>query len=258
MTQLAPKYPNITWDNYAQMKLGPNLGSHRVRAEEGMYLTGMIAGKMTKSNTIGVVSTFPIPQVIKDVDAWALGARSVNPTVTIKVVWVNTWYDLQKSTEAANGLIAAGADVLLGDTTDPSVLQAADAKGVYSVGYCNDLGKFAPNKYLASAILNWGPLYTKLVQQVQNGTWKSDELWFGMADGVVDISPYGASVPDDVRALVNAKRQDIIAGKFDVYQGPIKDQAGNLKVAEGSKLSHDQIINLDWCVDGISGSCAAQ
>jgi len=213
-----------------------------------------VAGAMTKSNTLGYVAAFPIPEVIRGINAYALGAQAVNPDVQVRVVWTKTWYDPATEKEAAKSLLDVGADVIAQHQDSPSPQEAAAEKGVYSVGYHSDMSSFAPKAHLTAPVWNWSPYYVKIIEQVRNGTWKSGSVWPGLEDGIVDLAPFGPMVPKAVQEKVLAKKEAIKAGKFKVFSGPIKDQKGTLKVAAGASMPDKDIFGMTWFVQGVIGT----
>jgi basic membrane protein A len=250
----AKKYPKVTFLHCSGYKTASNVGTYFGREYQARYLTGMVAGKMTKTNLIGYVAAFPIPEVVRGIDAFTLGVQSVNPNAKVKVVWTNTWLNPPSEKEAGKSLIEAGADVLAQHQDTPAVVQAAEEAGKYSTGYDSDMSKFAPKGYLTGPVWNWGPYFVKAVQQVLDGTWKTSQYWGPMGDKVIEISPYTANVPQDVRTLVDAKKQQLVAGTWDVFTGPIKDQTGQIRVANGQKLTDAQLLSFDWFVEGVEGT----
>ncbi|WP_406676753.1 BMP family ABC transporter substrate-binding protein [Neomoorella carbonis] len=251
--KVAEKYPDVVFMHCSGYKTAKNVGTYFGAMEEPRYLSGMVAGKMTKSNILGYVAAHPIPEVIRGINAFTLGARSVNPNVKVKVVWTNTWYDPAAEKQAALSLLDAGADVIAQHQDTPGPQQAAQERGKYGIGYNSDMRQFAPNANLTSPIWNWGPYYVKTVEAVKNGTWKSEDYYGTMKDGVVDLGPFSDKVPQEVRDLVNKKKQEIIDGKFYVFQGPIKDQSGKVRVQEGQKMSHEEVLGFNWFVEGVEG-----
>lgn len=251
--KVAEKYPNVTFLHCSGYKTAPNVGTYFGAMEEPRYLSGMVAGKMTKSNILGYVAAHPIPEVIRGINAFTLGARSVNPNVKVKVVWTNTWYDPAAEKQAALSLLDAGADVIAQHQDTPGPQQAAQERGKYAVGYNSDMRQFAPQASLTAPIWNWGPYYVKTVEAVKNGTWKSEQYYGTMKDGIVDLAPFNDIVPQDVRQLVENKKKEILEGKFYVFQGPIKDQSGKVRVPEGSKMTHEEVLGVDWFVEGVEG-----
>jgi len=218
------------------------------------YLTGIAAGKMTKSNHLGYVGAFPIPEVIYSINAFALGAQSVNPDATVDVLWSNTWFDPTTERQAAESLLDKGVDVLGAYQDSPASLQAAAEKGVYGVGNDSDMGRYAPDNYITNNTWNWGPYYVKVVQSVMDGTWKSESYMGDLADGLVNLAPFGSSVPQDVKDLVEQTKSKLLDGSLEVFTGPIYDNAGKLRVTEGEKMTLDQILAQNWLVKGINGT----
>lgn len=253
MVNVAKKYPDTIFMHCSGYKTASNMGNYFGRIYQARYLTGMVAGKQTQSNIIGYVAAFPIPEVVRGIDAFTLGVKAVNPKAIVKVIWSNTWYDPAKEKQAALTLIDAGADVITQhqDTVGPQL--AAEERGKWSIGYNMDMSKAAPKAVLTSAIWNWGPYYEKVVKEVQAGTWKSGAYWGSMKDNVVDIAPYGPMVPETTRTLVNQAKQDIISGKLDPFAGPIKDQDGKVRVEQGQVLSDADLLKIDWFVEGVDG-----
>lgn len=255
---VAKKYPKTVFLHCSGYKTAENVGTYFGRIYQARYLTGIVAGKMTKSNKIGYVAAFPIPEVVRGINAFTLGVRSVNPNAVVKVVWTNTWLDPTTEKQAAKSLLDAGCDVLTQHQDSPATLQAAEEKGVYSIGYNCDMSKYAPKGFLTAPVWNWGPYYVRVVEEIKNGTWKSGQYWGPMSDGIVDIAPINKVVPDDVKQLVNAKKQEIISGKWDVFTGPIKDQNGVERVKAGEKMTDQQMLSFDWFVQGVEGTIPAK
>jgi len=251
--KVAKQFPKVTFEHATGYKRDKNVGTYNARFYEGRYLTGIVAGKMTKSNVAGYVGAFPIPEVLQGINAFTLGMRSVNPKAEVKVIWINSWYDPGREREAANTLIAQGADVVTHHTDSPAVTQAAEEKKVYAIGYHSDMSKHGPNAHLTAAIHLWGDVYTTLTREVLEGKWKSRDIWGGMKDGMVDIAPLNPKVPKEVADLVAAKKAEIKAGKFHPFTGPIKDQAGATKVPAGQKLGDDKLAVMDYYVEGVQG-----
>ncbi|MEO8285103.1 MAG: BMP family ABC transporter substrate-binding protein [Chloroflexota bacterium] len=254
---VAKDFPDVTFVHISGYKTATNVSTAFGKIEEPRYVSGIIAGKMTKSNQLGYVAAFPIPEVIRGINAFTLGVRSVNPSATVKVVWTNTWFDPQKERQAAEALLDGGADVIAQhqDTTGPQL--AAEAKGKFGVGYDADMSKFAPKAVLTSPIWHWGVYYTRLVKEVQAGTWKSNQYWGGWQDGLVDLAPYGSMVPDDVKKLADDETAKFKSGAetiFTVFAGPLKDQTGAEKVASGKSMTAEELLSMDWFVQGVEGT----
>lgn len=253
MVNVAKKYPDTIFLHCSGFKTAPNMGNYFGRMYEARYLTGMVAGKQTKSNIIGYVAAFPIPEVVRGIDAFTLGVKAVNPDAIVKVLWSNTWYDPAKEKQAALTLIDAGADVITQhqDTVGPQL--AAQERGKWSIGYNMDMSKAAPKAVLTSAVWNWGPYYEKVVKEVQDGTWKSGSYWGSMKDNIVDIAPYGPMVSEETKKIVDQAKKDIISGKLNPFAGPIKNQKGELIVEKGQTLSDADLLKIDWLVEGVDG-----
>lgn len=252
--KVAGHFPKTTFLHCSGYKTSENVSAYFGRAYQPRYLTGMVAGRMTKSNQIGFVAAFPIPEVIRGINAFTLGVREVNPQAQVRVVWTKTWYDPAMEKEAARGLLDTGVDVITQHQDSAGPQEAAEERGAYCIGYSTDMSSFAPNGHLVAAVWNWTPFYLDVVDQVRKGTWKSGNFWPGMESGIVDLSPYGQAVPQSVRDEVERRKREIIDGKFVVFQGPIKDQTGNERVRPGVTLSDPELLSLDWFVEGVVGS----
>jgi basic membrane protein A and related proteins len=254
MLKVAERFPDITFMHCSGFKRAENMGTYFGRMYQARYLSGMVAGAMTKSNILGYVAAYPIPEVIRGINAFALGAQAVNPDAQVRVVWSKTWYDPATEKEAAKSLLDVGADVIAQHQDSPAPQEAAQERGVYSVGYNTDMSGFAPKAHLTAPVWNWAPFYERTVNAVREGTWTSEDYWGGMDDGIVGLAPMGPMVPEDVRRQVEAKQQEIISGQEKVFVGPIKDQAGTERVAEGTVMADEQLLGMDWFVQGVLGS----
>ncbi len=254
MLKVAKQFPDTVFMHCSGFKLAPNMGNYFGRMYQARYLAGMVAGSMTKSNTLGYVAAFPIPEVIRGINAYTLGAQAVNPKVEVRVVWTKTWYDPATEKEAAKSLLDVGADVIAQHQDSPGPQEAAQEKGVYSVGYNSDMTAFAPKAHLTAPVWNWGPYYKQVVEAVRNGTWKSEAAWPGMKEGIVDLAPFGAMVPEAVKTKVMAKKKEILDGKAKIFTGPIKDQAGKVRVAAGEAASDQEMLGMKYFVQGVVGT----
>lgn len=253
---VAKDFPDTVFIHISGYKTAPNVGTGFGKIEEPRYVSGEIAGKMTKSNQLGYVAAFPIPEVIRGINAFTLGVRHVNPDATVKVVWTNTWYDPQKERAAAEALLDGGADVIAQhqDTAGPQ--QAAQDRGVYGVGYDADMGPLAPKAVLTSPVWNWGPFYIDTVKKVMDGTWKSSQFWGGWKDGTVDLAPIADWVPEDVRKMAEDEIAKFKSGEetiYTIFTGPLKDQKGEVRVPEGQTMSDQDILGMNWFVEGVEG-----
>ncbi len=251
--KVAKRFPEVAFEHATGYKRAENVGTYLARFYEGRYLTGLVAGKMTKSNTVGYVAAFPIPEVVRGINAFTIGLRSVNPAGQVKVVWVSSWYDPGKEREAAETLIAQGADVITQHTDSTAPVQAAEEKGVYAIGYHSDMSKYGPTAHLTASTHNWSGHYLASAKAVLDGSWAPQDLWGGIKDGMVELAPFGPAVPAEVRSLVEAKKAEIAAGTLHPFQGPVRDQSGALRVAEGSTLSDPDMLGFDWYVEGVLG-----
>lgn len=252
--KVAGEFPDTVFMHCSGYKTAPNMGAYFGRIYQARYLTGMVAGAMTKSNILGYVAAFPIPEVIRGINAFALGAQKANPKAEVRVVWTKTWYDPATEKEAAKSLLDVGADVIAQHQDSPGPQEAAQEKGVYSVGYNSDMSAFAPKSHLTSAIWNWGVYYKDVVEKVKAGTWKSSSDWWGMDKGIVDIAPFGPMVPKEVQDKVLAAKADLKAGKDTVFAGPIADQKGTVRVPAGQTIPDADLLGMTWFVKGVVGA----
>lgn len=254
MVKVAKAFPNTVFMHATGYKTDKNLGVYDVRTYEGAYMLGVVAGKMSKGNKLGVVASIPIPEVIRNINAFTIGARSVNPAATTRVVWVNSWFDPGKEREAALALIAQGADVLMQNTDSPAVVQTAQEKGVLAFGWDSDMSKFGGKAQLAASILNWGVIYKKTLDDVQAGTWKSGDIWWGVKEGAVNIDNFGPAVSADLKKLAEQRRDEIKAGKLHPFTGPLKDQSGKVVLAAGKSYTDPELKQMNFYVEGVEGS----
>jgi basic membrane protein A len=251
---VAKKFPKVVFLHNAGYKTADNVGTYFAKNWEASYLAGIAAGKVTKKNLLGYVAAFPIPELIYNINAFTLGAQSVNPKISVIVVWTNTWFDPTVERQAAISLLDKGVDVLIAYQDSPASLQAAAERGVLAGGNDSDMTRFAPKVYLTNPVWNWGPYYVKAVQAVKDGTWKSDQFLGNIADGSVDIAPLGVSVPADVKKLVLDARAKIVAGTLDPFQGPIVDNAGKEIVPKGKVIPVSDILAQNYYVKGVEGT----
>jgi basic membrane protein A len=252
--KVAKMFPKVHFVHATGYKTAANVGTYQTRFYEGAYLLGMIAGKMTKTNTLGFVGSFPVPEVVRNIDAYTLGAKSVNPKIKTKVVWVNTWYDPGKERQAAETLIAQGADMLAQNTDSPAVVQVAQEKGVHAFGWDSDMAKYGPKSHLTANTENWSVFYSHQIKMELAGTWKPEQTLWGIKEDLVRLSPLNHAVPADVAKLFNEKKKAIVDGKLNVFAGPLKDNKGAVKVAAGSVMPMGELMSINWLVDGVEGS----
>jgi basic membrane protein A len=231
-----------------------NIGTYFAMQYQPVYVSGIVAGRMTKKNDLGFIAAHPVPQVLQNINAFTLGVRSVNPKAKVHVIWTNSWSDPATEAEAAKGLIESGVDVLTMHVDSPvTIVQTAEKYGVMTSGYHADLKKFAPKGWLTGQMWNWGPLYVKIAKSVQAGTWKSGNPRYGMNDGYTKLSSFGPSVPAQVQKEALEAKQKIDQGKFVVFQGPLKDREGKERVAAGKLADANLIEEMNWFVPGVEG-----
>ena len=253
MEKVAKDHPEVRFEHATGFKTAPNLRNYEGRFYEDAYLSGVLAGAMTKTNVIGFVGSFPIPEVLRNIDAFTLGAQSVNPKVKTKVVWVGSWFDPPKETEAAQTLINKGADVLLQNTDSTAVLQAAEKAGKYAFGWDSDMSAFAPKAHLGSCMLLWGVYYEKALNDVLNKTWKTGETKWGYREGMTDFIKIPDFVPADARQKVDEAKAGLKAGTLDIFKGPITDNTGKVRLAKGVAADDKWLSAVDFYVQGVEG-----
>ena len=254
MLKVAKDFPDIKFEHATGYKTADNMRVYDARFYQDTYLAGMIAGKMTKTNTLGFVGSFPIPEVLRNINAFTLGAQAVNPKIKVKVVWVSTWFDPPKESEAAQTLINGGADVLLQNTDSTAVLQTADKAGKYAFGWDSDMSAFGGKAHLGSAIVDWSNYYKKSIKEVMDGSWKGNTVTrWGVAEGQNDLVKIPEVVPADVKAKVDEIKAAMKAGTFEVFTGPIKDSTGKERLAKGTAADDDWRGKIDFYVKGVEG-----
>src|SRR5207253_9982919 len=231
--KLAAKYPQVYFEQATGTDQAKNLSEYFGAAEDTVFLSGMAAGAASKKGNLGFVVAFPIPEVIRHANAFALGARLMHPGAKVRLVWTNSWFDLSKEKKAAESLASAGADVLAQNVDSPATGQVAQSKGIPWVGYDSDAKKFAPTSWLTAPIYNWGPYYLSRVKAAMNGTWKTGFYYGNLKDRFVGLAPFGPKVSAATKAAIAKKKADLISGKFYEFKGPLYDQSGKLRVAAG-------------------------
>jgi basic membrane protein A and related proteins len=254
MLRVAKERKNVRFEHATGYKTAPNLRTYDSRTYEGAYLAGIVAGAMTQSKTLGVVGSIPIPEVIRNIDAFTLGAQSVKPDVKTKVVWINKWFDPPKEAEAAQTLLDQGADVLFQNTDSSAVLQTAEKAGKYAFGWDSDMSTFGPGAHLGSAVINWGPYYTRAVQDALSGSWTTGEAWWGVKEGAIDFVSVSGKVPEATKAKLEQIKAGLRAGTFHPFTGPIVDQAGKEQLKAGAKADDGFLRGLKFYVKGVEGT----
>ena len=253
MLKVAADFKDVKFEHATGYKTAENLRTYDSRTYEGAYMAGVIAGSMTKSNTLGVVASIPIPEVIRNINSFTLGAQSVNPKVKTKVVWVNGWFDPPKETEAATSLINGGADVLMQNTDSSAVLQTAEKAGKHAFGWDSDMQAYAPNAHLASAVINWGPYYIKAVQDTLDNKWTTGQSWWGVKEGAIDLVSISDKVPADLKAKVEAVKAGLKDGSLAIWKGPIVGQDGK-EVLKKDEVADDKFLGgIKFYVKGVEG-----
>ena len=248
---VARRNKDVVFMHCSGYKTAENVGNYFGRMYEPRYLSGIVAGKMTKANVIGYVAAFPIPEVIRGINAFTLGVQSVNPKAEVRVVWTQTWFDPGIERDAADSLLDVGADVLAMHQDAPATLQAAEARNAFVIGYNSDMRDFAPNAFLTAPVWNWGPLYSKIAQEVKDGTWKSESIWWGMKEALVQLAPISDRVPADVKALVEEQAAAIKSGALHPFAGPVTDQDGTVQVAAGATPDDGHLLGMSYFVKGV-------
>ena len=255
MEELAGEYPEVIFEHASGYKMNEtNFGNYFGRMYQPRYLSGIAAGAMTETNQIGYVAAFPIPEVLRGINAFTLGAQRVNPDVEVHVNWTFTWFDPAVEGDAASALLEAGADVIAmhQDSTAPGI--AAQEAGARWVSYNSDMSGFAPDAFITAPVWNWGPYYASIIDKAFSLSYTPGSYWGGMADGIVDLAPLADDVPADVVAEIDAVKAQILDGSWDVFTGEIRDQDGNVVVAEGETLDDGSMLGMSYFVEGVVGS----
>ncbi len=245
---------NVKFENASGTRLGDNLAAFSTRAYQPRYLSGLIAGSMTKTGKIGYVAAHPVPEVIRGINAFTLGVRQANPTAEVKVQWTSSWHKPAKEREVAAVLVNEGVDVLAHHSDSSAVAEFAEANGVQVIGFHSDMSTFAPTQHLASVTHNWGPYYAKRVQALMDNKWQGKSEWMGMEDKTSQLTSLNANIPADVKNLVATQQAAIIAGEYNVFAGPIKNTRGRMRVKEGKQLTDAKLLRMNWYVEGVTGS----
>ncbi|HEY8890050.1 MAG TPA: BMP family ABC transporter substrate-binding protein [Clostridium sp.] len=254
MVASAAKHLDVKYLHASGYKSSVNMTNYYGRMYEVRYLSGIVAGLKTKTNKIGYVAAFPIPEVIRGINAFTLGVQSVKPDAVVKVRWTNTWYDPTKEKEAGKALIAEGVDVMAQHQDTAGPLQAAEEAGISAIGYNTDMAAKAPKAYMTAPIWNWGPYYVDQINAIKAGTWKSASYWTGIETGIVKLAPLTANAPAGAQAAVDKAKADILSGKNKIFVGPITDQAGAIKVAKGIVMTDKELLAFNWFVKGVEGT----
>lgn len=253
MQKLGGEFKDVKFEHATGYKTSENVRTYDSRTYEGAYLAGIIAGGMTKTGTLGVVGSVPIPEVIRNINSFTLGAQSVNPKIKTKVVWVNEWFSPPKETEAATSLINGGADVLFQNTDSPAVLKTAEEKGKRAFGWDSDMTAYGPKAHLGSAIINWAPYYIKATKDVLDGTWATGQSWWGVKEGAIDLVSIAEDVPAEIKAKVEEAKAGLKDGSFVIWKGPIADNAGKSVLEKDAAADDKFLTGINFYVQGVEG-----
>ncbi len=253
MLKVAADHKDVKFEHATGYKTAENMRTYDSRTYEGAYMAGVIAGKMTKTNTLGVVASIPIPEVIRNINSYTMGAQSVNPKIKTKVVWVNEWFNPPKESEAATSLINQGADVLMQNTDSSAVLQTAEKMGKRAFGWDSDMTAYGPKAHLGSAVINWGPYYVKAVGEALEGKWSTGTSWWGVKEGAIEMVNVAADVPDDIKKRIADIKAGLKDGSFHIWKGPIVDQSGKEMLAKDAVADDKFLGGVMFYVKGVEG-----
>jgi basic membrane protein A len=257
--KVARDFPEVKFESITGYKTAPNVATANARYYEGRYLAGVAAGRMTKSNVAGYVAGFPIPEVLQGINAFTLGMRSVNPKATVRVVWLNEWFDPPKERDAAMTLFNQSVDVIAFHTGSTAVMAAAQERGKLAIAYHSDMRRIAPDAQVVAVTHQCGGYYTQRARAVLDGSWKSANLWGGVKEGMIRVGDFGTRVPQAVQQEVLARQQDIAAGRLQPFRAvaaEVRDNEGRTVIAKGSQLSDEQILRMNWLAEGVQGRIA--
>ena len=251
--KVAKQFPDTVFMHCSGFKTADNMGNYFARMYQARYLAGMVAGLTTKTDRIGMIGSHPIPEIIRHINAFTLGAKQVNPRAQVQVLWVNSWFDPAKENAAANTLMDNGADIVSITTDSAAATQAAEKRGLYAIGNDSDMTLYGPKAHLTANVFNWGIYYKHVYNLVKEGKWEASSDWWGIETNAVDLSPYGEMVPQRTRQMVDAVKDKLIEGKFRVFTGPIHNQAGELVVDQGEIPSDQELLSMNYFVEGVLG-----
>lgn len=244
---------DVKFEHATGYKQADNVAVYDSKTFEGAYLAGLVAGAMTKTKTVGVVASVPIPEVVRNINSFVLGAQAIDPSIKAKVVWVNEWFSPPKESEAATSLLNGGVDVMYQNTNSPAVLKTAEERGAYAFGKDGDMSAFAPKAHLGSAVINWTPYYTKVVEDTLAGNWQGGNYWWGVKEGAMDLVKIADQVPQDIKDKVEKAKVGMKDGSFAVWTGPIKDNTGKEVLAAGQVADDGFLRGINFYVNGVEG-----
>jgi len=252
--KVAKSFPKVMFEHATGYKRSKNVATYLSRTYEGRFVTGYLAAKMSKTGTVGYIASFPIPEVIRDINAVMLGMQTVRPDMKMKIIWANTWFDPGKEAAAAKVIVSQGADVIIQHTDSPAAMQVAQKEGIWAVGQATDMRAFGPDAHLTAVIDDWAPYYIERTQAALDGTWKSQDHWGGMPEGEIKMGKINTKVPADIQAHAEKLIADITSGKMHPFTGPIANQAGKVIVPAGVVMSDKDLSSMNWYVKGVEGT----
>jgi simple sugar transport system substrate-binding protein len=253
MLKVAADHKDVKFEHATGYKTAENLRTYDSRTYEGAYMAGVIAGSMTKTNTLGVVGSVPIPEVVRNINSFTLGAQSVNPKIKTRVVWVGDWFNPPKETEAATSLINGGADILMQNTDSSAVLQTAEKMGKRAFGWDSDMSNYGPKAHLGSAVINWTPYYRKAINDVLNNTWTTGQSWWGVKEGAIDFVSVAADVPDTAKQKLEQVKAGLKDGSLVIWKGPLADNTGKEVLAKDAAADDKFLGGINFYVKGVEG-----
>ena len=256
--EVAAEYPDTIFMHATGYRTAATVGVYDGRGYQGWYLSGLVAGRMTETGNVGYIAPFALPEVIRNLNAFTLGVRAVNPEAWVQVAWIDTWFDPPLEQAAAQRLIDGGVDVIARESDSTAPDQVAQQRGVYAVGYNSDSRAVAPQAVLTAPVWNWGIYYAQVVEAIHDGTWQNEPYWGSMGDGILDLAPFGPMVPADIQQVVAEKQAAIIAGQWDVFTGPLYDRNGQVRLSAGQRLSDEDLLHFDWLVQGVMDPLPAE
>ena len=253
MIKVAADFPDVKFEIASGNKTAANVATYQARSYEGAYLAGIVAGKMTRTGKLGFVASFPVAEVIRNINAFALGAQSVNPGAVTHVAWVDTWYDLAKERAGAEELIRQGADVLIQNTNSSAVLKTAQEKGVMAFGWDSDMVRYGPRAHLGSALIDWSTYYKQRTAAVMRGDWRAGSAWLGVREQAVRLASPNPDLPVDLMLLLGERTNALREKKLHPFQGPVLDHSGVERVPAGAAMRDEELKDIDFFVKGVLG-----
>jgi simple sugar transport system substrate-binding protein len=249
--RVAKQFPEVKFEHATGYQTAPNVAVYNARFYEGRAVCGALAGHVSQSGIVGYIGSFPIPEVVMGINAFTIAMQKVRPDTQVKVVWVNSWYDPGKEGDAAKALIDQGADIICQHTDSPAPLQVAQERGAHGFGQASDMKAYAPDAQLTSILDDWSDYYVERVQAVLDGTWETQNVWYGLKEGMVKMAPYGPAVTEEAKQAAEATKEGIIAGTLHPFEGPVTNQTGEVVIAEGESPPDDVLQQMDWYVQGV-------